>query len=196
MVQVAAIEDTRYEVPSSSTVTTAERISAAWLSAYADNVRPYVPSSRSNRETLSAYLADGALTEYLQVGDAEGVKRLDSPIVFPRSTPVTKELFVSLQYWIGEVKDLDAESFVAVLTDLNEQSLQETVELEMDDVSPDDRKLVIEGAIFYWSIGYRQNEAGTRFRTSLLRFRRLPVWRPEDLAEAAKRAAVRRAMLE
>jgi hypothetical protein len=40
----------------------------------------------------------------------------------------------------------------------------------------DDRSMVVPGAIFDWSIGYRQDEGGTRTRVSRLVFRRLPAW--------------------
>jgi hypothetical protein len=54
-------------------------------------------------------------------------------------------------------------------------SRPEFSEFGFDELSNDeDFNLVVEGAVFYWTLGRLKNPAGTLLNVSLLRFRRLP----------------------
>jgi len=111
------------------------------------------------------------------------------PVVWHRpADETTREAFTALQRWEGVVTECLEESFVARLTDLTEEGPLEEVELALEDVAPEDRSLVGPGAVFYWSIGYRDDESGRRSRESTLRFRRLPVWSEAELEAARERA--------
>lgn len=98
--------------------------------------------------------------------------------------------FEPLQEWEGYVTEVRDDSFVARLLDLTQNSAfeQEEAEFQIDDVSRDDRDLLAVGAIFRWAIGYETMLGGTRRKVSTIAFRRLPVWRASDIAEARSQA--------
>jgi hypothetical protein len=105
------------------------------------------------------------------------------PAVWAAPAPQA-DSFVALQRWEGRVIECGADTFRAILTDLTDPGPEEEVELLLADVPPEDRPLVGAGAIFYWSIGYRNEASGGKPRMSTLRFRRLPVWTETELAAA------------
>lgn len=63
------------------------------------------------------------------------------------------------------------------------------VRFDISIVSPNDRPLLTEGAMFYWCMGYRQDNDGDRAYVSFLRFRRFPRLSSEQVAAAGTRAA-------
>jgi hypothetical protein len=115
-------------------------------------------------------------------------RRFVSPAVWTMASPST-DTFRALQRWEGVVLECRDESFLARLTDLTEEGPAEEVELPLSDVPREDLDLVELGAVFYWSIGYRDEVGGGRWRSSTLRFRRLPLWSKQELEAAAERAA-------
>lgn len=115
-------------------------------------------------------------------------RRFVSPAVWTMASPST-DTFRALQRWEGVVLECRDESFLARLTDLTEEGPTEEVELSLSDVPREDLDLVELGAVFYWSIGYRDEVGGGRSRSSTLRFRRLPLWSKQELEAAAERAA-------
>jgi len=56
------------------------------------------------------------------------------------------------------------------------------------DLSRDDVPLLREGAIFYWNIGYFDDQSGQRHRVDEIRFRRLPAWSQSQLTSARSEA--------
>jgi len=102
------------------------------------------------------------------------VRRPDPAVLPPLKVKV-------LQRWIGRVESVRGDRFVAITTDAtNPRNPAEEVEFDLAEVSEGDHPLVAEGAMFYWSIGYRDSPGGQRERTSSLRFVRSP-----RLSEAA-----------
>ncbi|MFG0334252.1 MAG: hypothetical protein ACF8TS_12880 [Maioricimonas sp. JB049] len=94
-----------------------------------------------------------------------------------------------LQQWEGVVDELTCDSFFAQLHDLgSEPSGVEIVEIPLVEVPPDDRPLVVEGALFYLSIGYETSVGGQLRRVSEIRFRRTPRWTKRALEKAKLRA--------
>lgn len=89
--------------------------------------------------------------------------------------------FHALQSWEGVVQSAIDGGFTASLHDLTDGATMEDAEFELGDVSDDDRSLVVPGAVFYWTIGYRVERSSQRVRASLVRFRRLPLWDESDL---------------
>jgi hypothetical protein len=80
------------------------------------------------------------------------------------------------------VLEVQGDEFVALTRDLTDPSFaEEQVTLPTDDVPTADRELFEVGAVFYWTIGYRETASGTRERVSTMRFRRLPAWSRRDL---------------
>lgn len=117
------------------------------------------------------------------------------PKVFPSSTVarwqatlVPQPKFTVLQAWEGTVREVREDSLVVVLKDQgDEPQPDEEAEVYFDEIDPEDHDLVAPGAIFYWSIGYRDGRSG-RERVSLIHFRRLPVYTDAD-RERARAAA-------
>ena len=74
--------------------------------------------------------------------------------------------------------------------DLSAGETEETeeVELAIDDITEDDRSLLVPGAVFRWIIFHRyvdgQKETSTRYV-----IRRLPVWTEQEIRSADKKAA-------
>ncbi len=71
---------------------------------------------------------------------------------------------------------------MARLQDLTEKGPEEEAEFPIEEVSDEDRKFIKSGAIFYWNIGYLDSRTGQRRRVSIIRFRRLPAWRKEEIS--------------
>ena len=96
---------------------------------------------------------------------------------------------IVLQRWIGRVESVHDEQFVAITTDAtNPRNPPEEVEFDLTEVSEGDLPLVAEGAMFYWSIGYRDSPGGQRERVSSLRFVRSPVLRDSAVNRIFERA--------
>jgi hypothetical protein len=80
-----------------------------------------------------------------------------------------------LQRWVGRVENVKVDRFLAVLVDAtNSRNPLEQVELDLTELSESDLPLLVPGATFYWSIGYRDTPEGQRERISALRFARQP----------------------
>lgn len=125
----------------------------------------------------------------------QGSKREDVLIRLP-SIRSSKQKVTVLQRWTGRVVRVMSDHFLAVLDDkTNPQNPLEEVELDVQEISKSDRPLLVEGACFYWAIGYRDNTlSGQRERISALRFARQPLLSQADedriLEEADKTVAL------
>lgn len=117
-------------------------------------------------------------------------KEHGTPPSFPQVSTPPRDNFVTLQKWEGVVMDVTKDSFIARLYDLDKKSSDEEAEFPCEEISEEDRELIMPGAIFYWNIGYHDSWCGQRRRSSVIRFRRLPAWRAEEI-EASKREAER-----
>lgn len=115
-------------------------------------------------------------------------QRYVPPAVWKQEPEPLREAFLALQRWEGIVTECGGVSFIARLTDLTAEGPAEEVELSLEDVPREDLPLVEVGAVFYWSIGYRDDASGQRWRASTLRFRRLPVWSESELKAAQERS--------
>jgi len=80
-------------------------------------------------------------------------------------------------------------AFVARLVDLTREAPEEEAEIAFDEISPDDRSLIVPGALFSWIIGRASETNGQVRRLSELRFRRFFRFTPEAIARAEKDAA-------
>jgi len=95
--------------------------------------------------------------------------------------------FITLGRWIGRVVEVDKRGFRAVVVDQTAQLADETGYFPFEEISDDDRPLIIVGAVFYWAIGYRVDESRRRSRLSQIRFQRLPTWSQEELERIQER---------
>jgi hypothetical protein len=99
------------------------------------------------------------------------------------------DTLIPLQAWEGAVLNVGVDSFTARLVDTAGEHPDEEIDLSKDELSPFDLDLLEPGAIFYWTIGYRQQlPVGARERVSRIRFRRLPAWSNAELTVARERA--------
>ena len=110
---------------------------------------------------------------------------LPAPVPFvrvPEYGPVAAPYAFDMRgQWEGTVLRAEADEFAVVLRDILNPDIKEYEALfSTEEVSDDDRDLLKEGAIFYWTIGYQQRR-GQRLRVSEIRFRRLPAWSCLDL---------------
>ena len=141
-------------------------------------IKPLVDTSGSN----------APITE--KKPSADGVRILDGIAPMERARMAHHHLssrLEVLQSWEGYVTVINPEdgSFTARLYDLtNPGSSVSEAELEIADVSENDRDLLKIGGVFRWMIGYRRHDFGQRERISAIVFRRLPTWTGDDLVGA------------
>lgn len=101
-----------------------------------------------------------------------------------------RERFIVLDQWLGVVEEIGDDFFVARLRNVDTSVPDEEAEFDIEEISPVDRHLLQPGSEFYWSVGYRDSLGGQRVRSSLIRFRRLPRWQPNEIQEAQRAAGV------
>ena len=78
---------------------------------------------------------------------------------------------------------VEDDSFLAILRDQDARTrASERAEFDLAIVSQRDLSLVLTGAVFYFTVGYRTDPAGTRTGFSEVRFRRLPQWTKREIA--------------
>jgi hypothetical protein len=82
----------------------------------------------------------------------------------------------------GTVQRVNSDSFIAILQDQdNPGAPAESAEFDKAILTESDERLLAEGAVFYFNVGYRTDEKGTRSAFSEVRFRRLPEWTAKDI---------------
>ena len=162
------------------------------MESYAEVVAPPQPASRPVSTITSTYVTSGRPTTDLEANPR--TPRLAHLIPPPSPVEAPHEAIISLQEWEGVVLQVNEETFLARVVDQTGEHPEEEIELPKDDLSPFEIDLLEKGAIFYWTIGYRQRlPRGQRERISRIRLRRLPAWSRAELAAARSRAeALRR----
>jgi hypothetical protein len=103
----------------------------------------------------------------------------------------TRSSFKVLESWVAKVDEVDRDAgvFTAIVASDRFADTRELAEFSFDEISEDDRALIVPGAIFYWSVGYSVNEYGERSTASVVRFRRVRRWKPKQIQAAKARAA-------
>ncbi|MBS0262359.1 MAG: hypothetical protein JSS02_10450 [Planctomycetes bacterium] len=95
-----------------------------------------------------------------------------------------------LQQWECVVLAVHGDTVECEMHDLTDSSRAvEWSEIFLDEFSLFDRPLLVEGAVFYWSIGREESKTGTIRRYSELRVRRMPPLSKTRLHELAQEAA-------
>jgi hypothetical protein len=106
-----------------------------------------------------------------------------SNAIRPELRVLERGFFKLLQSWQGTVIEVTSNEFIAEIRDkTNKTNPVEEVTLSIDEVSPTERDQIVPGAVFYWSIGYKDAPGEPRLRVSQIRFRRLPPWTEAELA--------------
>jgi hypothetical protein len=99
-----------------------------------------------------------------------------------------KQKFIPLSRREGVVLEVRQDEFDARLVDLDGDEGDLDATFAIEELSPDDVPLLRPGAVFYWTIGYLDDQVRRRTRVSDLRFRRLPHEDVKGLAEAEAEA--------
>jgi hypothetical protein len=150
-----------------------------------------LPPGRS--DALRNHSASPVLDEYgFEFPSAITVEKRRGLVVFPHTGQAAPRLarFLIEQEFEGMVLSVEAngESFVARLADLTRQGPEEEAEIAFEEISPDDRSLIVPGALFTWSIGRTTEVNGQVRRVSDIRFRRFFRFSPSAIADAEKKA--------
>lgn len=87
--------------------------------------------------------------------------------------PLEVDRFMESISWEGFVQSIDKEAmiFTGRMKEIEKDSIDVHVEFSYDDVSDDDKPLLKNGAIFYYTIGYAVVN-GQRMKQSILKFKR------------------------
>jgi len=112
------------------------------------------------------------------------------PEIFIQQNITKQNNFVSLQKWEGYVLNVEEDVFNVRLVDLTNNGTDEEAILHLEDVSEDDKDLVIPGAVFYWNIGYMDTVSGQRCRSSIIKFRRLPQWSSAEMSIISEKVKI------
>jgi hypothetical protein len=170
------------------------------------NQRPDIVTSSESGWTIVEEKREPQLAPYLQNGFAKAEtafaeNSISRPARTKKSLPfkravrlkpatLSDDRFQVLQKWEGTVLEMDAAALFARLKDLTHDNPDEEVEIEFEEILPDDLPLVQPGASFYWSIGYLHKSHGQRIRASEIRFRRIPGWTDDEILNAENQVAV------
>ncbi len=146
-------------------------------------------ASRSHALTFVDAPEQGSTTGKVQAAwtPTASRQRRQVPAAPPRSFhfPTTfTGRFEVLGRWRGVVSEVRHDSFTAVLQDVERGTPREVAEFLRSEISDGDAPLLTIGAQFYWVVGFRITAARTRYRSSVIRFRRLPAWTSFEIAEA------------
>jgi hypothetical protein len=176
-----------------TTVDTTSRLDRAvspeWSLGIA-NEEPRYPADLEGINLLVEANVTGSITrDDRKNGDSRTYySKTDQIMLFPPPPTLPQESFTLFQKWEGYVIEIGRETFSARLTPLEGQGSDQIAEIYLDEVGEIDQDLLEPGAVFYWSIGYRRRPSGTKERSSIIRFRRLPNWTRYELKRAERRA--------
>jgi len=126
----------------------------------------------------------GTVSRYL----AQSPEDLENPTVFRFVSPnpaaaewskagagLIPEMSIILQKWDGVVLERDETKFSCHLYEGDDDWPVKQAEVDLEELSAEERESVEPGAMFSWMIGYRVRD-NTRSRFSQFYFRRLPRW--------------------
>jgi hypothetical protein len=121
-----------------------------------------------------------------QVGDS-----LEDVVLRKTDIIQEKDRFLVLQQWEGFVTEVGFDFFGVKLIDLTagKTNVSEEAELPISDLSEDDRKILQEGAVLRWLIGYRISPHGTRQRFSSIFLRRVAGPTEDRISEIRREAS-------
>jgi hypothetical protein len=181
--------------------TTAERANAFTTASIdkkrSDFIEPFVENAISERlasiNDLEA--ADSSSREAgTDVDDLGSASETYEPVLqFPelsQTKETARRARLPIQEWEGYATEVTEDGFTAQRVDLTAEDELPTEEADfsMEDVSDPDLRLLREGAVFRWTIGYEKSVSGTKTRISRIVFRRLPQWTTKELVSADRTA--------
>jgi hypothetical protein len=132
------------------------------------------------------YVAGAAAADTVVGREGERVAAPAVVMLPVRAAP--KQKFIPLSRREGVVLEVREDEFDARLVDLDGHEGDLDATFAIEELSPDDVALLRVGAVFYWTIGYFDDQVRRRTRVSDLRFRRLPAEDPRGLPDAEAEA--------
>lgn len=144
----------------------------------------YPTIKRPSVTTLSGdFHLSGVLHQNYEI--PEQVLFPEMPLPVRPQAPETHETQL-LEQWEGTVQKVSATKFEAKLRSIiNPNPSDEKASFQILEVPDADLPLIVTGAVFYWSVGYRKEKNGQKSLMSTIRFRRLPAWSKSDVDRAA-----------
>jgi hypothetical protein len=149
-------------------------------------IRPPIPVQEAQAILLNRTSEIGDARQRVAALVGLGAAVPDVPHLVRRHPP-SRAHSQALQEWEGTVLDRRADSILVRLVDKTNGGSEEEAEILLTELSPHDLPLVRSGAVFYWTIGYRDSVTGQRTRESSIVFRRLPAWTDSELAALRKK---------
>jgi hypothetical protein len=153
-----------------------------------------VPTTIAFNEGLGRNLCGSTISEVDEVQDplqsqmdSHGTG-IEKPIFYHETKTGRRSQFTCMQKWRGVVLQVREDCFLARLEDIKSTEDDEEAEILLQEISEEDFPLLKPGSVFYWNIGYHTDPAGQRKRSSLIRFRRIPVWTIKEIEEAKNKA--------
>jgi hypothetical protein len=113
--------------------------------------------------------------------------------VAPSRPVLGKRGFVPSYQWEGVVEEVSDATFRARLVPFEDGRPDlkriEYADFDYDDLADEgEYERLVEGAVFYWTVGKSRNAAGTIMNTSLVRLRRLAALTPSQIDQARREA--------
>jgi|GEM_PF-998412 len=149
-----------------------------------ETINAYLGKIKRNPEIVNTNLSFESKYRITALEQEQEELRKDFPIPLFERPIEKKDMFLSLQKWEGYVLEINKDNIIAQLIDLNLLGNKEIAEIPKQEISSSDFDLLREGAVFYWTIGYRDSTSGQRERVSTIRFRRLPMWTEKEILRA------------
>jgi hypothetical protein len=159
-----------------------------------DTRSPGVVAALAGKSSALVYATRARRQEQSREVDSSGrfVERLTDDDVSPLTSerqqiaPDSRSVrvFHPIGRWIGRVTSIESETFWAEVSDRDNPSDVNEVEFLRADISPSDEKHLLEGAQFYWTVGFAMSVGRQRSRSSVLRFRRPRPWSRHELDTA------------
>ena len=153
-------------------------------SCYEENLREFKAFVHKNKaldEKSTEFFTESQLDTSIEDKNKKS-KNVIIPYSYYKIKSKPRSIFKLLQKWEGTVIEIEEDIIRAQIHDLlNPNQPLEEITFSIEEVSPSDRSLIIPGAIFYWMIGYIDHINGQRTKESRIVFRRLPMWRKDEL---------------
>lgn len=153
-----------------------------------ESALPFIQVDQLAPQSSNASIDDLKVEHFLLEGKTP-VETGSSSIVWLKRHHKPLSIFHCVYKAEGIVTSVEDTSFTAKLMDLRGNLPDEEAEFPIEEISEDDRRFVTPGSVFYWSMGYEVLTSGQKMRSSVIRFRRLPMWTSKELARIKKEAA-------
>jgi len=152
---------------------------------FEDGILPSVEYESAFFESETGLLSTKMAKEQLAAEDSSGhVKANIRDLIRLNKMTVAPRRFRMTQHFEGVVTSRETSSFWADIADLTDGSrVNESVEIPFEEISLEDRDILVQGAVFYWSMGYETSNDGQIRRVSEIRVRRHPRWSAKTIAE-------------